>query len=154
MKRLTLLTAILGAVAAGCGNDNAGQDMMSADLSASSALDMAASNDDLSMLTGCHGLEMCLAGCKGTTGCQMTCRVNATTMARKLAKMLNDCRQATCYAQDGGTGPCTAGMPATAACMLCLKDVDTAPGACTGGGMPSWCGACYQQFTACASDLP
>lgn len=156
MKSLVILATIFGAFAAGCGNDGAAADMMSAgaDLAAANAFDLSATNDDLSSHTGCHGLELCLGACKGDVACQMTCRANATTMAKKLAKMLNGCRQATCDAGDGGVGPCIAGTPASASCMLCLKDADTAPGACTGAGMPSWCGACYQQFTACASDLP
>jgi hypothetical protein len=154
MRALTMLASVLAFAATGCGNGASGDDMAAPDLSASSVLDMTAANDDLSTLSGCHGLEMCLAGCKGSTGCQMTCRMNATMAGRRLAKMLNDCRQATCFVQDGGAEPCMAGVPASAACMLCQKDADTAPGMCAAGGMPSWCGACYQQFSACQSDLP
>jgi hypothetical protein len=157
MKRLALLAALVGAATLGCGNDNssANQDMTapSPDLTAPAA-DLSTANDDLSMLTGCRGLELCLGGCKGNTACEMACRTNATMMARKLAKALNACRQTTCDGGDGGAGPCVAGMPQSATCMQCLKDTITAPGTCSGGGMPSWCGVCYSEFTACESDTP
>jgi hypothetical protein len=152
------IVALASALAAlpSCGKDDgASQDMATGtDLSVSSALDMSATNDDLSTLTGCHGLAACLAACKGDMGCQMTCRMSATMMGKKLARALNDCRQATCFAQDGGAAPCMMGTPMSAECMLCLKDADTAPGTCASSGTPSWCGACYQEFTACAADLP
>ncbi len=153
MKSLGVLAALVAVVAVGCGNDNAAQQDMAAPDLAAPAADLS-TNDDLSTLTGCHGLELCLLACKGDTACQMTCRMNATTEAKKLAKALNDCRAATCDAGDGGTGPCVAGMPASASCTQCRMDSISAPGTCTGGGMPSWCGACYAEYTACAANLP
>lgn len=157
MKRLALLAALVGAAALGCGNDNSGnQDMMAAppDVGAPAADLSSTANDDLSALNGCRGLVMCLAGCKGDNACQMACRMDATMMAKELAKALNDCRQTTCEGGDGGAGPCVAGMPQSATCMQCLKDTITAPGTCTSGGTASWCGACYSEFMACVSDTP
>jgi hypothetical protein len=153
MKSLALLTFV--ACAAACSNSNsANEDMMSvADLSASGSPDLSASGVDMSVLTGCHGLAMCIGACNGNTTCDMTCRADATTKAKQLYKSLRDCRQATCYPQDGGTGPCMTGVAPSANCMLCLKDADTAPGMCA-SGMTSWCGACYSEFSACAADLP
>lgn len=158
MKTLGLIASLLVLGATGCGNDNSGAPDMTTtdtpDQSVSSALDLSATNNDLATLTGCRGLELCYLGCQGNAGCQMTCRMNATTAGRKLARKLNDCRQVTCYAQDGGAAPCMMGVAPSAACTSCLKDTITMAGMCAAGGTPSWCGACYAEYTACAADLP
>lgn len=99
-------------------------------------------------------MELCLMRCNRDVVCEKTCRMKATTSAKSLVKTLHECRRAICYAPDAGAAPCVTGAPESSLCMRCLSDADSAPGACTDGGSPSWCGPCYRDLVACDRDLP
>jgi hypothetical protein len=157
MRSLVLSSLLI--LFAGCGNGDgaSGNDLgTTADLSAPTApIDLAmATNDDLSMMTGCHGLQACLAGCKGNVACDMACRVNATTEAKRLYRALITCHVSVCDGPpDAGTGPCFAGTPMSTTCKLCISDSNMMSGMCA-QGQPSWCGACYSEYAACQTNTP
>lgn len=162
MRYVSAMIGMLGLFAVACGsgkgNDNGnggtgGNGSGGADLSAA-ASDLSTSAADLAPLKGCKSLAACIDGCSDF-GCANSCRSGSTQMAQVLYFQVLGCVRRVCYPHpDGGAAPCSQGGGGSGACAQCQKDVIAQPGSCTGGGEPSWCGACASQYAACEADTP